>query len=217
MTSLRERLRALPTFGADLPLFDPDTAPADPDELFRSWLDDAISAGIRFPHAATLATTDDEARPDARVLILKDLTPRGYEFATRTDGAKAHQLEAHPDAALVFFWSELGRQVRVRGEVHRAAPAVSAADDAARAPHARAAARLGVQSMPLTSRTDYIAAFEAEARAVLADPASPTRTWAVHTVVPRTIEFFASTPGAGQIRLRYRRDGESWPRELLWP
>ena len=217
MTSLRERLRSLPTFSDVLPGFDAGATPDAPAPLFLRWLDDAIAAGGRFPHATVFSTVDEDGRPDARVLILKDVTDVGFEFATRTDGAKAAQLAAHPAAAMTFFWPELGRQVRIRGHVSPAGAEVSALDDAARAPRSRAAARLGVQSSVLPSSEEYPSLLERETAAVLAEPTSVTSTWAVQTLTPETIEFFASTAGQGQVRLRYRRTPEGWHRDLLWP
>src|SRR3984957_20724130 len=85
----------------------------------------------------TLSTVDAEGRPDARVLILKDVDPDGWQFATATVSAKGSQLAATPHAALSFHWREVGRQVRVRGQVAPADPSVSAGDFLAQADGAR--------------------------------------------------------------------------------
>ena len=80
--SVRDLLRGLPVFGHPLPAFDTDSVPGDPSALFLSWLHEAIDAGVSEPHAMTLATVDDEGRPDARVLILKDVDAGGRRPAS---------------------------------------------------------------------------------------------------------------------------------------
>jgi pyridoxamine 5'-phosphate oxidase len=115
--SLRRRLRALPDFPADLPSFDPETAPADPAELFLSWLDEALAAGVRQPHAFSLATVGESGTPSSRMLILKDLNDDGWQFASARTSRKGRELTENPRVALNFYWSELGRQVRVVGRV----------------------------------------------------------------------------------------------------
>ena len=135
--TLRARLRALPDFPDDLPGFDPATAPADPVALFLAWLDEALAAGVRQPHAFSLATvgagTDTTApAPSSRMLILKDLDEDGWHFATARTSRKGRELAANPHAAMNFYWSQLGRQVRLVGPVVELSAEASARDWAAR-------------------------------------------------------------------------------------
>ncbi len=90
--SFRQFLRALPDFPADLPGFDPDSAPADPVELFKQWLDEALSAGVKQPHACSLATADTNGQPSARMLILKNIDDDGWHFATSRTSRKGREL-----------------------------------------------------------------------------------------------------------------------------
>ncbi|MFI9784316.1 pyridoxamine 5'-phosphate oxidase family protein [Kitasatospora sp. NPDC051984] len=103
------------------PAPDPAT-PADPTALFTAWLLDALAAGVPDAQVMTLSTVDAEARPDARVLVLRDIDPAAgaWHFWTEPDSPKARQLAAHPDAALTVYWPHPGRQVRLRGPVHPA-------------------------------------------------------------------------------------------------
>lgn len=128
------------------------------------------------PHAATLATSSADGDVTARTLTLKDVNGRGWWFATRTDGVKYAQLHENPRAALTFLWRDLGRQVRVVGEVISAGPDASAADFLARPPHSRAAALLGTQSAPLSSREEYVRAFEEAKRIIEHSPDAPSLT-----------------------------------------
>ena len=126
--SFRRKLRALPDFPADLPVFDPAAAPADPAELFRDWLDQALAAGIRQPHAFSLATADAGGNLSSRMLILKNLDDDGWHFATSRTSRKGRELSENPRAAMNFYWAALGRQVRVAGTVVLLSAAASAAD-----------------------------------------------------------------------------------------
>jgi pyridoxamine 5'-phosphate oxidase len=130
--SLRTRLRALPDFPADLPAFDPGTAPADPVELFLAWLEHALAAGVRQPHAFSLATVTASGSPSSRMLILKDLDDDGWQFATARTSRKGRELAENPRAAMNFYWSALGRQVRVVGSVVELSAEASARDWAER-------------------------------------------------------------------------------------
>ena len=126
--SFRQMLRALPDFPEDLPDFDPASAPADPAELFRRWLDEALAAGVPQPNACSLATADEQGRPSSRMLILKNIDDDGWHFATSRESRKGHELAANPHAALNFFWQQQGRQVRVAGDVVELSAEASAAD-----------------------------------------------------------------------------------------
>ncbi|MBD8080765.1 pyridoxine/pyridoxamine 5'-phosphate oxidase [Cellulosimicrobium arenosum] len=217
--TLRERLRALPVFGDDLPGLDPDAAPDDPVTLFVAWLDDAVDAGVTAPHAATLSTADAGGRVDGRTLILKDVGPAGWVFATRSDSPKGTALRQNPHAALTFLWRERGRQVRVRGAVVPTGPDASAADFLARSDLSRATALAGPQSAPLSSRAAYREAWDRALERVRAEPDLVLDTWATYTLDPDSVEFWASSSGDGQVRLRYvPAPGDTrWSREMLWP
>lgn len=139
--TLRARLRALPDFPDNLPLFDPATAPADPVELFLDWLEAALAAGVRQPHAFSLATVGASAdsvpgetggAPSSRMLILKDVDDDGWQFASSRTSRKGRELTANPQAAMNFYWSELGRQVRLVGPVVELSAKASARDWAER-------------------------------------------------------------------------------------
>jgi pyridoxamine 5'-phosphate oxidase len=130
--TLRDRLRALPAFAAELPLFDPAAAPDRADELFLQWLDDALDRGVAQPHACTLSTAGPTGHVTARTLILKDLVDGQWVFAGARSTRKGIDLAANPSAALTFYWPEVGRQVRVTGEVEELPSEVAAADWAAR-------------------------------------------------------------------------------------
>lgn len=126
--SLRDFLRGLPDFPENLPDFSVASTPADPVILFRTWLEEAVAAGVQQPHACSVATVSPEGQPSSRMLLLKNIDADGWHFATSRASRKATELTANPKAALNFFWAQLGRQVRLVGDVVELSAEASAAD-----------------------------------------------------------------------------------------
>ncbi|MEE1820354.1 pyridoxal 5'-phosphate synthase [Streptomyces sp. SP18ES09] len=215
--SVRDWLRGIEVFDRPMPDFAPASAPAEPSELFLAWLTAAVDAGLPDPHAMTLSTVDETGDLDARVLILKDVGPSGFQFAAHAASPKGVQLAGGPRAALTFHWAEFGRQVRVRGAV-RAEPADrAAADSLARSDTARAEALLGRQSRYLTDpdardRALRESLARIEERPDLVDPA-----WTLYSLVPDVVEFWQAARSRDHVRLRYEREPSGWERRRLWP
>lgn len=194
--------------------------PADPVELFLSWLGEAGAAGVVEPHVATLSTVDESGCPDARTLLLKDVTTRGWWFSSDLRSPKAHQLGARPQAALTFYWREQGRQVRVRGGVERGGVDVSARDFLERSVTARAVAAASRQSEILTDAAEYDDAVRVAAAEVEGDRSFFSATWQAWCLVPATVEFWHADPGRRHLRVRYRRTPAGvagWRTDALWP
>jgi len=124
--------RSFGTLRGTAPTFDLAHLPDEPTELFLDWLREAELAGVPEPLAATLATIGVDGLPDARTLLVKDMTALGWAFAGPRSSAKASQLAANPGAALNFWWQPLLRAVRVRGSVVEASPSEIEAEIAAR-------------------------------------------------------------------------------------
>ncbi len=93
-----------------------------PFEQFTLWFQEAKDASVPEPNAMTLATATVDGRPSARIVLLKEMDEHGFMFATNYDSRKGKELESNPEAALLFFWSELERQVRIEGVVERVTP-----------------------------------------------------------------------------------------------
>ncbi len=214
---LRARLRSLKVFEGQLPEFAVAGAPAHPADLFLEWLLAAIEAGVCEPHAMTLATVDEQGRPNSRVLILKGLGDGRWEFATSSLSRKGRELGQSSWAALSFYWREQGRQVRVRGRVLPAGPQRSGADFLARSPAARAEALAGTQSEVLDDPGELEDAVARAARELGSDPGLVSAEWTLYGLVPEEVEFWQADRERRHTRLRYHlRDG-AWLREQLWP
>ena len=217
MQPLRDSLRPLKSLTSTPPSFDPSAAPDNPLELFVQWFTHAVEAGQVEPHAMTLSTVDADGVPDARVLILKDLTDDGWWFASSSASAKGVELTANPVAALTFYWPAVGRSVRVRGTVTRGSEEDNARDFSRRGLGARAVALGSPQSQPLISHDESEAAIEEAARELDAHPDLVSPTWTLWCVRPSTIEFWQSDAERRHQRLRYSSQGQSWSTTLLWP
>lgn len=214
---IRDIVRGVPVFPDEMPPFDPAAAPESPIELFVEWLQRAVADGVAAPHAVNLATVGDDGLPDARVVILKDLTSAGWQVASSSDSPKGRQLAQHPAAALTFFWPEAGRQVRIRGAVSTGTTQENDADFQRRHPVARALVLAGAQSTVVRSRDDVDAAVADQVRRLEATDGLASTTWTVFTVAPDAVEFWQADQERRHTRLRYSRSGEGWRRELLWP
>jgi pyridoxamine 5'-phosphate oxidase len=213
----RKRLRALPVFTGDAPCFDPGQAPEDPSELFARWLAQAIDVGVCEPHAMTLSTIDAEGRPNARTLILKGLERGLWQFASSRRSPKGRELSRTPWAAATFYWPQVGRQVRLRGQVFEAGREESAADFLARSEGGRAEALVGRQSEILEDSVDQERALEEARASIRSDPERVPEHWLLYELAPAEVEFFQADRGRRHTRLRYRRQGGGWLRVRLWP
>lgn len=203
--------------GVQLPPLEPDSTPASPLPLFRTWLREAAEAGQVEPHAMTLATADADGRPSVRTLTLHDADEDGWHFGTHSTSRKGRELAARPDAALGFYWPALGRQVRIEGQVRSGTPEEATADLHARSTGALASALTGRMSEVLKSKDELKAASEAAWALAEADPTLTAPTWTLYALAATEVEFFQGDARRQHVRLRYRRAGEGWVRELLWP
>ncbi|MGW1784709.1 pyridoxine/pyridoxamine 5'-phosphate oxidase [Streptomyces sp. NPDC002143] len=224
-TDLHELLRSLRVWApevTELPPFDPASAPDDPVTLFTQWFAQAVAAGQTEPHTMTLATSDTDGLPDARIVMLHGADAAGWSFATHTTSRKGRQLAARPYAALTFYWPVQGRQIRVRGPVSVAPAEEAQRDLRVRSTGALAAALTGRQSEVLGSVSELASASEEAWERAARDPETEAASWTLYRLRPDTVEFFQGDARRRHIRLNYRRQGDAegdsgWSTELLWP
>src|SRR5690349_3775052 len=215
---LRDLLRSQRVFPAGMPVFDPYAVPGDPVTLFLRWLEAAIRDAVLAPQAMTVATADDRGRPSSRVLICKDVDGEGrWYFASGAASGKGRDLAVNPHAALSFWWPGQGRQIRIRGAVVPAGAQASAADFLARPPASRAEALAGRQSEPLGDLAELDRAVEQAQARVSADPGLVAPDWTLYALTADEVEFWQGDQDRRHVRLRYRRAGSGWVRQLLWP
>lgn len=190
---------------------------ADPFAQFESWLSAAVSAGIHEPHAMTLATADANGSPSARIVLLRDVSPAGLVFYTNYASAKGRDMADNPRVALLFFWKELERQVRIRGTVSKVTREESEAYFHSRPRGSQIGALASPQSEVLASR-EWLDAREKELSARYEGKPIPLpETWGGYRVVPHAFEFWQGRASRLHDRLAYSRPEGTWQRVRLAP
>jgi pyridoxamine 5'-phosphate oxidase len=189
----------------------------DPIAQFQVWFDEAVAAGLREPNAMTLATVSADFRPAARVVLLKGFDAAGFVFYTNYESRKGRELDGSGSAALVFYWADLERQVRIEGDVARVAAEESDAYYASRPAGARLGAWASPQSQVIASREalDERVADVAERFAEGDVPRPPH--WGGYRVRPTLFEFWQGRPSRLHDRIQYRWANVRWSIERLAP
>lgn len=195
------------------------TTAADPFALFELWLAEAAGTEINDPEAMTLATTDAQGLPDARMVLCKGADRRGLVFYTNIESAKGRELEGQPKAAALFHWKSLRRQARFRGAVAQVTAAESDAYFASRARGSQIAAWASQQSRPLAVRADLEAAVEEYERRFGGGDVPRPDYWRGYRLTPVEIEFWRDRPSRLHERLRFSRSTpeSAWDKRLLYP
>jgi len=196
--------------------FDEAQALADPFDQLAAWLAQARESGIREPNAMTVATVGETGAPDARIVLLRGLDSRGLVFFTNYESRKGRELARVPAAALVFFWSEAERQVRVEGGVERLAAEESDAYFATRPRGHRLSAWASPQSRTVTSRDELDAAMAQYEAEFPGDVPRPPH-WGGFRVVPVRFEFWQGRANRVHDRLLYEQADGTWSRSRLAP
>lgn len=204
--NLRDRRVQYETAGLDR-----DDLHDDPVVQWHQWYDDAVEAGLAEPNAMSVSTVGLDGIPDARLVLVRDVTTAGLTFFGNYSSAKGQQLAASPVAAAVFPWIGLHRQVRVRGTVERVAAAESDDYFASRPRDSQLGAWASAQSTPLVDRGE-LETKVADAAQRFADQSVPRPDyWGGWRIVPVAWEFWQGRPSRLHDRFRY-----SEPTDVAW-
>lgn len=189
----------------------------DPFALFNAWYEEAKVAEINDPDAMSLATATPEGRPSVRMVLLKGHGPDGFNFYTNADSRKGDELAANPQAALLFHWKALRRQVRIEGPVEQVSSEEADAYFATRGRDSQIGAWASDQSRPLDRRETFERRCdEVGLRFDGLDVPRPPR-WTGFRVKPDQVEFWSDRPHRLHERRLFIRAGDGWTEGLLYP
>jgi len=191
--------------------------PAEPMDALARWYDEAQRAEIAEPNAMILSTVDPDGQPSARTVLMKYLDRSGPVFFTNYESRKAREIEGNPRVAALFLWTELERQIQVRGRAERISHADSLRYFLRRPRESRIGAWVSAQSRVISSRSVLEAKFD-EMRRKFAEGEVPLPTfWGGYRVVPAKVEVWQGRAHRLHDRFLYRRDGDGWTIARLSP
>ena len=189
----------------------------NPIQKFATWIGEAHSSGIKEPTAMTLATATSSGAPSARIVLLKEYDERGFVFYTNFTSRKGAEFLENPQAALVFYWAALDKQVRIEGTLSPVSDAEADAYFATRERHRQAGAWASLQSQPLDKRETLLARVEEiEAQYQGRDIPRPPH-WTGMRLAPQRIEFWHQRDARLHDREVFTRSGDGWDHTLLYP
>jgi len=189
----------------------------DPLHQFSSWLREAEQAEIPLHDAMILATSSRSGKPSARIVLLRGIKDGGFVFFTNYDSRKAQDLNENPQAALVFYWLPLSRQVRIEGRVEKLAASESDSYFAGRPRGHQIGAHASTQSQVLKDRFYLEKRVEEVARSFAGKEVPRPPHWGGYRVVPERLEFWQEGEDRLHDRLCYRLDNGLWLLERLAP
>lgn len=190
---------------------------ADPFKQFQKWFERALAAGSKLPNAMTLATATARGVPSARMVLLKDFDERGFVFYTNYESDKGRELDENPVAALVFYWAELDRQVRVTGPVTKTSGQESDEYFHTRPIDSQLGAWASNQSRVIAGRDVLEKRMEEMASKYEGKTVPLPPYWGGYRVSPTVIEFWQNREGRLHDRIRYRLADGRWLIERLSP
>ncbi|MEZ5038572.1 MAG: pyridoxamine 5'-phosphate oxidase [Saprospiraceae bacterium] len=196
-----------------------EEAAADPLQQFEQWMQEALHAQLPEPNAMTLATCTPDGKPSARVVLLKGVEEKGFTFFTNYNSKKGQELAANPQAALVFLWLELQRQIRIEGRVEKISHEASAAYFQSRPKGSQIGATASPQSDRIPNRTIIEERVKALELAHATDDQLPCPMhWGGYLLKPERIEFWKGRSSRLHDRLEYllQADG-TWEIHRLAP
>lgn len=190
---------------------------ADPLEQFKRWLAEAMKEKLPEPYAMTLATVNPKGMPSARIVLLRQVTATGFQFFTNYDSRKGDELDHNHHAALLFYWAEMERQVRIEGTVAKTSPEVSDSYFGQRPRLSQISAVASAQSVVIRDRSILEQAMARLEKEMDGKPVPRPPHWGGYELTPQSMEFWQGRPSRLHDRLRYRLHQGRWIVERLSP
>lgn len=189
----------------------------DPIARFRRWFDEARKRGNKLPEAAVVATADRSCRPSARFVLLKRVDQRGFVFYSDAASRKGRELAENPVAALLCYWDETRKQVRIEGRVERVSTAEADAYWQSRPRQSRLAVLASRQSGRLSRRADLLRRMQRLRRELSGKAVPRPRRWTGFLLRPQRIEFWIHRAHRLHHRELFLHVAGRWRRSLLQP
>ncbi len=194
-----------------------DNLDINPIVQFRYWLNDAMKAGVPEPTAMVLSTVGHEGIPSARVVLLKNLDHDGFTFFSNYESRKGTQIAQNPNASLLFFWSQIERQVRIEGRVAKTPRNISDEYFQSRPEGSKIGAWASPQSQVVPSR-EYLDNLQKDYKLVFKNKIlERPENWGGYKLFPHTIEFWQGRENRLHDRFEYKMNGSVWEIHRLAP
>ncbi len=195
----------------------PEKMPENPVEFFDFWFSQALETQVMEPNAMTLATATKDGKPSARTVLLKYFDDDGFVFYTNYSSRKAREIQENPNVALLFFWAELERQVRIEGIAEKVSWQQSLKYFMSRPKKSQIAAWISPQSSVVKSKNELLKKFN-EAMELFKNKKVPLpENWGGYRIKPQKIEFWQGQPGRLHDRVLYEKIQNQWHKKLLAP
>lgn len=189
----------------------------DPMQQFNEWMDEATAANIIDPNAMSLATVDQHGQPDSRVVLLKEITSRGFVFYSHYDSTKGLQIEQNPKASLLFFWPQMDRQIRIAGTIEKVSREKTENYFHSRPRESQIAAACSQQSQIIPGRKtlelNYALTDDEYAHHEVTCP----ETWGGYELIPHHFEFWQGRANRLHDRFSFTLHNGHWDLERLSP
>ena len=189
----------------------------NPFDLFDVWFDEARETELNDSNAMALATATPEGIPSVRMVLLKGRDKDGFTFYTNAESRKGGEIRANAQAALLFHWKSLRRQIRIEGPLIEVAPDVADAYFHSRSRDSQLGAVASDQSRPLPQRATFVERFDAAAKKFEGGPVDRPPHWTGFVLHPHAFEFWLDRPNRLHDRRRFVRSDDGWNDGLLYP
>ncbi len=189
----------------------------DPFVQFANWFQQAEEHGVLTPNALSLATASATGAPSVRIVLLKYFDQEGFVFYTNYNSRKANELSDNPQAAMLFPWLKLERQIRINGTIEKVSAAQSFKYFTSRPKDSQIAAWVSDQSQKIESRNFLLMKFEELKEKFKAGKIPLPNAWGGYRLVPRTFEFWQGRNNRLHDRFQYTREGDHWVIDRLAP